>query len=84
MTGQGRACMHSTGYGTLNACTIVQEQNGDAGVQEPVSPDQVDIGLNSAGGPGNAHADQQQGSQPQQPDDEFVKKKAKYCCCIIM
>lgn len=60
------------------------EQNGDAGVQEPVSPDQVDIGLNSAGGPGNAHADQQQGSQPQQPDDEFVKKKAKYCCCIIM
>ncbi|DBB09085.1 TPA: hypothetical protein ACH3X3_007700 [Trebouxia sp. C0006] len=50
-------------------------------VQEPVSLDQVDIGLKQSGGPSDALADAQHAHTPQ---GESKKKMAKCCCCAIM
>ncbi len=48
-------------------------------MQEPVSPDHVDIGMKQPGGPSDVLADAQhaQGESKQ-------KKMAKCCCCVIM
>ncbi len=51
-------------------------------VQEPVSPDQVDIGLKHSGGPSDALADAQHAHTPQ--GESKKKKMAKCCCCAIM
>ncbi|DBA97262.1 hypothetical protein WJX77_001152 [Trebouxia sp. C0004] len=49
-------------------------------VQEPVSPNQVDIGLKQSGGLSDALADAQHA-----PQGELKQKKmAKCCCCVIM
>ncbi|DBA70494.1 TPA: hypothetical protein ACH3X2_011897 [Trebouxia sp. C0005] len=51
-------------------------------VQEPVSPDQVDIGLKQSGGPSDILADAQHAQTPEAESKQ--KKMAKCCCCVIM
>lgn len=51
-------------------------------MQEPVSLDQVDIGLKQSGGPSDTLADAQHVHTPQ--GESKQKKMAKCCCCAIM
>jgi len=60
-------------------CTALQRNDGNMSAQEPVSANQVDIGLTGGAG------DTQAATPLQAPQEEQKQKKfAKCCCCVIM
>lgn len=56
--------------------------NAELHAAEPVSPDQVEVGLKQSGAVSDVLADAQHAQTPQ--GESKQKKMAKCCCCVIM
>lgn len=66
----------------VSQCAYMQGADDDLSAQQPVSPDQIDIGVKPPGRSADGQADAQNAESPQ--EEQKQKKMAKCCCCIIM
>ena len=71
-------------HGRRNESVTVCAQglNAELHAAEPVSPDQVEVGLKQSGAVSDVLADAQHAQTPQ--GESKQKKMAKCCCCVIM
>ena len=76
-------CVKSARSKHVSQCAYVQGTDDDLSAQQPVSPDQIDIGVKPPGESADGQAGAQHAQTPQE-EQKQKKKMAKCCCCVIM